>query len=232
MPDGLRRALVALAARTRATLFMTLAAGFSALLQALHRRWRSAAGHAERQPQPRRARGAGRLLVNTLVLRVDAANDPSFAELLGRVKASCVGAFSHEEVPFDRLVERQPARARRTAAAGPDRAGAAPPLPASVTVGALRMEPIAVPRTSAKVDQEWHFWRAKPASTGCWSTMAICFDAEALTRMFEHLETLLASACSDPRRRLSELELLTSAERHHLVVEWNDTGRRTRSTGR
>ncbi|HET9619985.1 MAG TPA: condensation domain-containing protein, partial [Kofleriaceae bacterium] len=223
MPDAVRRAALALARAHEATLFMTISAAFAALLQ----RYTGAGDLLLATPSANRNRVELEALVgffvNTLVLRVDASNDPPFAELLARVKATCVGAFSHEEVPFDRLVERhRPERDHRPPLAQIELAQQ-PPLPASLTVGALRMAPLGVPRTRAKFDQEWHFWETAAGLDWLVVYDGDLFDPEALTRMFGHLETLLVSACAEPTRRLSELALLTAAERHRLVVALNDS---------
>ena len=109
------------AAREGATLFMALLAAFQALLAALHRR-RTTSRSARRSPAAtaRETEGLIGFFVNTLVLRADLAGDPSFRELLARVRETALGAYAHQDLPFEQLVEElQPEREPRPHAAVP-----------------------------------------------------------------------------------------------------------------
>ena len=103
--------LQALSQRHGVTLFMTLLGAFQTLLVSLQRAGGHLRRHADCRTQPT---GDGRLIgffVNTLVMRTDLSGNPTFAELLGRVREVALGAYAHQDVPFEKLVEElQPER--------------------------------------------------------------------------------------------------------------------------
>ncbi len=228
---GLHAALAGLAREHQATVFMVLHAGLAALLS------RCGAG----TDIPVGAPVAGRtdeavhdlvgFFVNTLVLRADVSGDPSFAELLGRVRETVLAAQARQDVPFERLVE----------ALNPARSAARHPLfqvmLADEDIGAVdwqlpglraRAEP--VPAVAAKFDltlafQQNHGHDGAPAGIDAYFEYAAdLFDPATVQALAARLTRLLRQAAAGPARRLSQLDLLTTAERRALA-EWNDTPR-------
>ncbi|WP_432185742.1 non-ribosomal peptide synthetase, partial [Streptomyces tendae] len=171
--------------------------------------------------------------VNTLVLRTDTSGDPTFAELVARVRETDLAAYAHQDVPFERLVE----------AVNPQRSAGRHPLfqvtlamglgdgsPASdaLSLTGLTVDGIPVEDATAKVDLGFHVQDLRGARTpggllGALEYSADLFDhttAESVARRFAQLLDAVASA---PLRPIGELDVLEPGERHRLLVEWNDT---------
>ncbi|HUP43392.1 MAG TPA: condensation domain-containing protein, partial [Thermoanaerobaculia bacterium] len=163
------------------------------------------------------------LFVNTLVLRFDLAGEPTGGELLERVRDTCLAAFAHQELPFERLVEEL----------APERGLGHDPLVQVAFV--LRDEPadqaLRLPRLEAEALElgtgtvKFDLALSLPAAAG---GAAACLDFRAdlvepadAARLLECLEALLGAAAADPRRRIGELPLLSAAARHQLLHEWN-----------
>jgi aspartate racemase len=212
LADGLR----ALSRRENTTLFMTLLAVFTVLLARSSGQDDIVVGtpvasrsHVELEPL------IG-LFVNTLVLRTDLADDPSFQELLARVRETCLGAHAHADMPFEKLVEElQPERVLgqnpifqisfvwQDAIAGGDVAFVTVATPFDLT---LFIRDVADGTLSATLQYRRDL-----------------FEPATMARLAGHYGTLLESAVAEPARRISDLRLLSDAESHQLLVEWNAT---------
>ncbi len=154
---------------------------------------------------------------NTLALRVDLADDPSFGELTRRLRKTVLAAFDHHQLPFGRLVsevvrERDPSRPPLVQVSfGVERQGAAPDLPG------LTAHELFVHNGSAKFDLSWVVVddgdrlvvRAEYATS--------LFTEATVDRMVDQYATLLAAAVRDPASRVSELPLLSRAEAERLT---------------
>ncbi|MEV7770213.1 amino acid adenylation domain-containing protein [Kitasatospora sp. NPDC086791] len=164
------------------------------------------------------------LFANTVALRADLAGDPSFLELLGRVRESALGAFTHQETPFERLVdelapERDPSRnpifqvVFQLAAHTP------------AEPGALRAEPQPVDWHPAKFDLSLALTTTADGSiSGELEYATALFDPETIERTVAHYLRLLAGIAADPGRPVSRLDLLPDAERE-LLASWSGAGR-------
>ncbi|MER5729490.1 amino acid adenylation domain-containing protein [Streptomyces sp. NPDC002138] len=158
------------------------------------------------------------LLVNTVVLRADLSGEPTFEEFLGRVRESVLGAFDHQEVPFERLVEqlrpeRDPSRnplfqvmfdVQESATGGPRAEG-------------LEVEHFVLPWRSAKFDLTATFLLYPDRFALNVEYASDLFDAATVTRFAGHVGRVLASAVADPGRPVGRLELLSAAERARLT---------------
>ncbi|HVT17881.1 MAG TPA: non-ribosomal peptide synthase/polyketide synthase [Thermoanaerobaculia bacterium] len=236
---GMTAALGRLARTQGTTLYLTLLAGFQALL----------ARHSGQEDfcvgAPVSLHGAPGLaatvgyLVNLLPLRAELQGDPSFAEVLARLRARALAAFAHDEFPFpllaDRLrPQRDPSRPplcqalcvlhRAQAPHGEAAAALAVQEPGvAFRLGPLELETLTLDAQGAEFDVS-----LAAAELGGGLSARLCynadlFDAPTAERLLGHLAALLGSAAGDPARRLSELSLLSPAERHHLCHELNDT---------
>ena len=161
---------------------------------------------------------------NTLVIRADLSGDPTFEEFLGRVKESVQGAYAHQDVPFERLVEEL----------APERDQSRTPLfQAMLTLQSLSDEVWDLPglesealRTGmdgAQFDLTLALQESDDAFQGLLNYSTDLFDRPTAERMSRHFQNLLARAVDDPRARLSELDMLSATDRHQLLVEWNTT---------
>ncbi|HSS51912.1 MAG TPA: amino acid adenylation domain-containing protein, partial [Thermoanaerobaculia bacterium] len=221
---GLTRQLQALSRREGATLFMVLLAGFQALLARYSGQQELAVGTP--------AAGRGRVeiegligfFVNTLVLRGDLSGEPSFRELLGRVRETALAAHTHQDVPFEKLVQEL----------APERSLAHAPLfqvmfvlqnapVASLEIQDLRLRPVSGVGTTAKFDLTLSLEEQNGGLAGTVEHATDLFDATTIDRLLRHFERLLAAAAARPDLSVLALPFLSPAERGQIVVEWNDT---------
>ncbi len=158
------------------------------------------------------------LLINTLAIRVDIGADPTFRQLLARVRASVLGAYEHQDLPFEKLVdelglERNVTQHPLFQAMFVYYNG---PLPLHQLSG-LTMEQLDIERGVAKFDLSL-FWRT--TETGVEAALEYrtdLFDEETIIRMAQHLQMILRSIVADPNQRLSAIQLHTPAEQAALV---------------
>jgi aspartate racemase len=164
------------------------------------------------------------LFINTLPLRTSLGGDPSFREVLGRVKEVALGAYAHQDLPFERLVkELQP---ERTLARNPlfqvmfvlQSEEILPlELPGLVT------EHFRVGNTMANFDLTLDVAERDGQLVCLLESNADLFEAETIVRLMGHFQTLLEGIVENPEERISVLPLLTETERRQLLWEWNDT---------
>jgi Condensation domain len=206
MPRELADALKCVGRHEHATPFMTLLASFQALL-ACHSGQDDIVvgspilgrGHVETEPL------IG-FFVNTLALRTDLSGDPPFRELLRRVRETALGAYAHQELPFDKVVEA--VRPRRTAAWNPlfqvnFRAHTALSPPPRL-VG-LRAEPFDFDQGTSRFDLALELWATDEAFTGYFEYSTDLFEGGTIASLARDFEELLRLVGRRPEVRLSEL---------------------------
>ncbi len=216
----------ALGERESATMFMTLLAAFAALLS----RYSGQEDVVVASPVANRSRTELErvigLFVNTLVLRIGLAGDPSFGELLRRVREIALGAFSNQDLPFEKLVENlAPERHLSHAPVAQvmfvvQNAGERP-----AAFPGLEQERVLTERGTAKFDLTFF---AAETHEGLRLSLEYCtdlFEESTALRMLEQYRILLEAALAEPARPISELRLLTEAEERLVLGEWNETGR-------
>ncbi|HUE47981.1 MAG TPA: condensation domain-containing protein, partial [Steroidobacteraceae bacterium] len=223
--DGsLVSSLKSLARREGVTLFMVLQTGLAAVLG----RWSGSDDIVLGTPVANRPRaeieGLIGFFVNTLVLRTRLSGDPSVRELLSRVRESALGAYAHQGVPFERLVEAlQPVRSL-------DRS------PLFQVMLALQNAPLATPSLpglavsavpfgagTAKYELTLSLAETGEGLSGELEYDASLFAAATAARLLSHLERVLRGMASSPEARMSALPLLSAAEREEIVARWNET---------
>jgi amino acid adenylation domain-containing protein len=223
--------LESLGQNRNSTMFMVLLAGFSALLG----RYAGSSDLAVGTPIANRERpeleGLIGFFVNTLVLRSDLSGDPGFGELLGRIREGTLGAYAHQDLPFEKLV----------AELRPGRAGGHNPLfqvmlalqntprPPLVLPG-LEIQTAEIDTGVVRFDLALSLTRAQAGLSAVLRYAADLFDRATAERMLAHFQTLLEGIAADPERRISELPLLSPSERHQALVEWQ--GAQTPDSGR
>jgi amino acid adenylation domain-containing protein/non-ribosomal peptide synthase protein (TIGR01720 family) len=224
VPTSLAAALKALSQREGATLFMTLLAAFQILLARYSRQEDIVVGSPIANRTRLETEGLIGFFVNTLVLRTDLRGNPSFRELLGRVREVCLGAYAHQDLPFEQLVEElQPVRdLSRTPLVQVMFVLQNASLPALEFPG-FTLTPVEVDRGAAHFDLTLSLLDTEQGVRGWFNYNLDLFDAATIARMAGHWQTLLEGLVTQPEQRLSELPLLTAAECDQLLVEWNDT---------
>ncbi|HEX6910893.1 MAG TPA: amino acid adenylation domain-containing protein, partial [Longimicrobium sp.] len=162
--------------------------------------------------------------VNTVALRADLSGDPSFREVLRRVRAATLGAHAHAEVPFERLVEElQPERSTSHAPLFQvmftlnDAPGARVDLPG------IRVAELDADLATTKFDLSLSFAPHARGLRGVLSYRTDLFERSTVRRMLEHLSRLLERVADDADLPLSRLELMGQAERAQVLEGWNRT---------
>jgi amino acid adenylation domain-containing protein len=222
--DGLRE----LSRRERTTLFVTVMAALMALMSRHTGQTDLVLGTASANRGRRDLGTMIGFLVNTLPIRADLSGDPPFTELLARVAEATTGAYAHQDLPFGKLVEtleveRDPSRAPVFQIAMSYVERNDNPLRAAgvefVTSGA----DLGADLSAAKFDLDFG---AEASADGLRLGSAYktrLFDAATVRRLVGNWEVLLRGVLADPSARLSQLPVLTEAELHRELVEWNDT---------
>ncbi|MFI6553989.1 non-ribosomal peptide synthase/polyketide synthase [Streptomyces griseus] len=240
----LHRRLTALAREANVSLFMVLQAGVAALLGKLGAGTDIPLGSPVVGRTDDAVSDVVGCFVNTLVLRTDTSGDPSFRELLGRVREGDLAAYAHQDVPFERLVEEL----------NPARSMARHPLfqvmltlqnneAAELDLPGLDARPVDVGTGMSKFDLFFAFAEQRTSTgtptgtgTGVSRTRANgldctvefstdLYDRSSVATLLDRLVRLLEGAVSDPDRPLARIDVLTAAERHRVLEEWNDTAR-------
>jgi amino acid adenylation domain-containing protein len=223
LPKAQTDVLIALSRKRASTLFMTLLAAFQTLLHRYTNQKEILVG----TPVANRSRlEIERLIgffVNTLVLRTDLSGDPTFQELLGRVREVALQAYAHQDLPFEKLVEElQPERdLSRNPLFQVMFILQNAPLP-KLEMPNLRASWVEVESGTAKFDLTLSMQETEAGLRGKFEYNSDLFDADTIMRMVGHWQTLLEGIVANPEQRLSELPLLSAAERRQLLVEWND----------
>ena len=225
-PSRLSESLKALSRKENCTLFITLLAAFKVLLYRYTGQEDIVVGTPIANRNRSEIEGLIGFFVNTLVLRTDLSGNPKFRELLGRVRGTALGAYVHQDMPFERLVEElQPERdASRTPLFQlmfvlQNTPGDTLDLP-GVAVSRFRFDG----RTTSEFDLILEMIDSPEGLKATLKYNSDLFDAITISRLAGHLRTLLEGVVADPDQRLSDLPLLTEAECRQLLVEWNDTG--------
>jgi amino acid adenylation domain-containing protein/thioester reductase-like protein len=221
-PD-LAEAARALAQREGCTLYMVLLAAFQTLL----RRYSGQDDFCVGSPIAGRGRpeteGLVGFFVNTLVLRADLFGDPTFIQLLGRVREDCLGAYAHQDLPFERLVEELQ----------PERDLAHSPLFQTLFVfhnslvptfefAGLKVRQWDVDTGTSKFDLSLFLMEQEGGLRGTLEYSTELFEETTAARLVGHYQTLLKAACDEPDRPVSRLPLLTASEQTQLSA-WNET---------
>jgi amino acid adenylation domain-containing protein len=225
LPGELLDRLEAVGRGEGATPFMTLLAAFQVLLGRYGGSDDVVVGSPISGRTRREVEELIGLFLNTLVLRTDLSGDPSFREVLGRVRETTLGAFEHQEIPFERLVtELQPERSLSYSplfqvlfvlqeAERPE--GAA---------GSLELRGMGAARSgTSKFDLTLFTGRTAEGLTASLEYNTDLFDRGTIRRMLGHLKRVLEEVAADADVRLSKLTLLEDAERRQVVAEWNAT---------
>ncbi|MBA3354607.1 MAG: amino acid adenylation domain-containing protein [Pyrinomonadaceae bacterium] len=213
-----------LSQREGVTLFITLLAAFQMLLF----RYTGLEDIVVGSPIAGRNRAEIEDLIGSfasmLVLRTDLSGDPTFRELLAHVRGVALGAYAHQDLPFEKLVEElQPERSLShnplfQVVFGLQNA----PMP-PLEFSGLALNPLQVDHWTAKFDLVLHMVEQAEGLRGRLEYKTDLFDAVTINRMIGHFQVLLEVVVADPDKRISSLPLLTEEERQQLLVEWNAT---------
>ncbi|MBE8969338.1 amino acid adenylation domain-containing protein [Nostocales cyanobacterium LEGE 12452] len=226
LPHSLTQALEALSYQEGVTLFMTMLAAFQTLLYRYTQQEDITVGSPIANRNRSELEGLIGFFVNSLVLRTDFSGNLTFRELLNRVREVTLGAYNHQDLPFEKLVEEL----------HPERDLSYHPF--FQVVFSLQNAPIEAlelpgltlslfefDSKTAKLDLEFHLWQDLESLKGQMVYSTDLFDDTTITRMLGHFQTLLESIVANPEQQISDLSLLTVQERQKLLIDWNNTKR-------
>lgn len=238
LPKSLSKALKTLAQQEGVTLFMTLLAAFQTLLYRYTQQEDISVGTPIANRNRSEIEPLIGFFVNSLVLRANLSENLTFRELLKQVREVTLGAYAHQDLPFEKLVEEL----------HPERNLSIHPL--FQVVFALQnapMEALELPNLilssmnidlkTTRFDLEFHLWESTDSFRSLWGekwehTEGIrgivvyktdLFDETTISRLIQHFKTLLEAIVIAPEMRISELPLLSLSEQNQLLVKWNNT---------
>jgi non-ribosomal peptide synthetase component F len=241
LPQELALKIALVSQQEGVTLYMTLLAAFQALLYRYTGQTDIAVGSPIANRNRRELEDAIGFFANSLVIRTDLSNNPSFKELLARVKQVAVDAYAHQDLPFEKLVEQL----------HPERSLNQNPL--FQVVFALQnapMEQLELPglilspfkeieTTTARFDLEFYLWECGEDFRSLWGDKwqqsaglrgvlvynTALFDGDAIALLLQHFQILLTGAVENINTKLADLPLLSVTEKNQILVEWNQTQR-------
>ncbi|WP_293138435.1 non-ribosomal peptide synthetase [Okeania sp. SIO3I5] len=206
------------------TLFMILFAAFSTLLYRYSDQEDILVGTPIANRNRSEIEGLIGFFVNTLVLRTQFADNPNFTDLLHQIRQTSLDAYAHQDIPFEQLVETlKPERSLSYT----------PIIQVMFALQNAPMKPLELPEVSfnwlqiesakAKFDLTLSMEETEAGLIGYWEYNRDLFEPGTIRRAIGHFKILLQAIATHPKTRVGELPLLTEAERHQLLVEWNDT---------
>jgi amino acid adenylation domain-containing protein len=218
----LTEALKALSQQEGITLFMTLLAALQTLLQRYTGQHDILVGSPIAGRDRVRIEGLIGFFLNMLVLRTDLSGNPTFRELLQRVREVTLGAYAHQDLPFERLLEELQ----------PERDLSHTPLfqvffnllsftEHRLQLPGLTVTPLKIDNRTANFDLTLYVEEAAEQLTATLNYNTDLFDAATIARMLGHFQTLLAGVVANPDKRLSTFPLLTATERHQQSIQGN-----------
>ena len=221
--EGLTAAIKSLSAQEGTTLFMILLAAFQALLCRYSGQDDIVVGSNIAGRNRKEIEGLIGFFINNLVLRTDLSGNPTFRQLLGRVRDVCLNAYAHQDLPFDLLVEELQ----------PDRSLSHNPLfqvmfnlqnmPASnLELPGLTLTPLNVHTQTSRFDLTLNMWDAKQVIVGSMEYSTDLFNDGTITHILDYFQMLLEEVTADPDKAIDDITLMTVEESGGLIDAFNE----------
>jgi len=224
LDSQLTQQLKKLSQESGSTLFMTLLAGFAVLLSRYSQQTDVVIGSPIANRNRTEIEGLIGFFVNSLVLRFDLSQDPTFEDFLAQVRQTTQDAYDHQDLPFEMLVEKLQIERHLDRNPLTQIVFALQNAPSSPwDLPGVNIEEIPSGFDSVRVDLEVYLWDAPEGLGGFCSYNRDLFDAETIVRMMNHFKTLLAAIVENPRQSVASLPLLTPEEEYQLLEVWNET---------
>jgi non-ribosomal peptide synthetase component F len=214
------KGLTALSRQEGVTLFMTMLAAFQTLLSRYTKQDDIIVGtDVANRTRMETERLIG-FFVNILVMRTDLSGNPTFRELLGRVREVALGAYAHQDLPFEKLVEEL----------RPERDVSRNPLVQvlfvmqnvprqSLKLPGLTTSSFEISSATSRFDLALFVTEADQCLTGSWVYRTDLFEGATVEQMSGHFETLLKSIIAQPNAKLNTLEMLTESEKEQETIQ-------------
>ena len=221
--EQLTQELKALAQESGVTTFMLLLAAYKVLLSRHSGQEDIIVGTPIANRNRTEIEGLIGFFTNTLVLRSDLSNCPTFKELLAQIKELTYGAYEHQDLPFEKLVEElQP---ERDLSYNPlfQAKFRLENLPQPIEIPGLTISPLKQTEFAAKLDISLDMYETTSGLVGGFEYNTDLFKPDTISRLIEHFRTLLQGIVSNPDCRITEIPILTPAETQQILVDWNNT---------
>jgi amino acid adenylation domain-containing protein len=223
-PKKLREALKALSKQQGITLFVTLLAAFQTLLYRYTGQEDIVVGSPTANRNQVGLEGLVGFVGNILALRTDLSGNPTFRELLARVREVCAGAYTNQDLPFEKLVEEL----------DPERDLSRTPffqvlfalhsaLMVDIELAGLDVNQFYFESGIVRFDLDVFLCEVAEGLRCLFVYNTDLFDAVTIDRMMGHFQNLLEGVAANPDQHLADLPILTKVEQHCLLIEWNDT---------
>ena len=223
--EKLTSGLKGLSRRNGTTLYMTLLAGWAILLARLSGQQDVVIGSPVANRGRTEIENLIGFFVNTLALRLDLSGSPSVSELLQQTKAQSLAAQRHQDIPFEQVVElAQPVRSLAHSPLFQVMFAWQNAVESSLELPGLELQPFEPsPHRVAKFDMTLFLQEMGDTIGGVIEYASALFERPTVRRMLDHYQQVLREMVRDPKQSVSTLPLLTEAERHRLLFDWNDT---------
>lgn len=226
LPRDLAAALERLSRDEEVTLFMVLLASFYTLLYRYTSEQEILVGTPVANRNRIELEGLVGLFLNTLVMRGDLSGNPTFRELLRRVRQHTLAAYTHQLVPFELVIEAlQPERSLSHSPLFQVMLTLQEEVEAGLAMPDVVVSPLATEVGTAKFDLLLSVVHGKKSLGAMLEYNSDMFDDSTIARMLGHWARLLEGVATNSRQRLSDLDMLTEAEYQQLIYDWNDTAR-------
>ncbi|MEG4838969.1 amino acid adenylation domain-containing protein [Microcoleus sp. B9-D4] len=225
LPERLTEAIRQLSRREKTTVFMTLLAAFNTLLYGYTGQEDILVGSPIASRNSSQTESLIGFFVNTLVLRSDLTGNPTFRELLNRVREVALGAYAHQDVPFEKLVEElQPNRDLSHSPLFQVMFAFQSASEFALELPGLSLNCQQIHSGTANFDLTLELKATATGIRGWFEYSLDLFESATIARMARHFQNLLEGIVANPSARLSDLPMLAEAERQQLLFEWNNTG--------
>ncbi len=225
LEQDLSQQIKQLSQESETTLFMTLLAAFFILLSRYSGQEDLLVGTPIANRNNSAIEDMMGFFANTLALRGDLSENPTFLELLARVKRTTLSAYAHQDFPFEMLVDKiQPERdlSRNPVIQVLFSAQNTPPVDSSLSGLKIENMPLST-EIKARFDLEVGFWETSEGLEGVWVHNTDLFEPATITRMGNHFHNLIKAIVANPNERIGKLSLLSPEEHDQLITEWNAT---------
>ncbi len=226
LSEQLSQKLKELSTQSGTTLFMTLQGAFSILLSRLCGESDILIGSPIANRNRNETEGLIGFFVNTLVLRTKLENNPSFAEVLKQVRETTLAAYENQDIGLEQIVKTL--QLERSLSHSPlfQVMFVLQNTPNSeLELPGVKVKQLKVTTETAKFDLTLSMTESSTKLVGSWNYNTNLFNDETIERISGHFQTLLSAIVENPQQKINQLPLLTEAEKHHLLVDWNDTER-------
>ena len=224
LPEQLTEAIRQLSRREKTTLFMTLLAAFKTLLYRYTGQEDILVGSPIASRNSSETESLIGFFVNTLVLRSDLTGNPTFRELLARIREVTLGAYAHQELPFEKLVEElQPNRDLSHSPLFQVMFAFQNASEFALELPGLSLNCQQIHSGTANFDLTLELEATATGIRGWFEYSVDLFESATIARMARYFQNLLEGIVANPAARLSDLPLLAETERQQLLFEWNNT---------